>query len=319
MPRYERRNLVKDIASSLITIPILLSLFNCGGAAGTGTSTIFNGPSGVMILPTAGGTLLARSGNVALTMPSGAVSVNSFVRYGDPSNVLAQNLILPGTGISFSDLSLSSPASLTLKYSASSVPSGSTLGFYENYHGVWLPLPGASIDSTAHQAVGQVSALGTFALMTDFPTKGAVVAEAELASNGDPAVRVTWDPSYFVPNNSNILNWQVYRNDVTANPNLVAPAGSTSVEDTSLAGDLTWFSASSWGGGCNDVTLHNATWVAPVAGFPYHYKLSWSTALIRLKSREEPAPTLYRRAAFLRCRRLPRVRPPPSSLRYRSP
>lgn len=253
-----------------------------GGTTGSGTGAgTAGGTSGGFIqdlmLPSLGGVVKNASGTLVLTLPPNAVATNTRVSLTKPSGLPALTSAVSGTVFAFTPVTLKAPVALAFH-----IPTNVTQSDLRAYSfsGVsWDPLP-STFDSNSLTVSTLSSKLGTFAVFapSTFTNSATVTAEAMMypAPGGQPAVRVTWDPSSFASGNGVRVAYQIYRNDVSTNPVEVSDGPATNLAELGITHQVTYTSLSSDNlASCSNLVLDNAGGVSPglTAGQPYFYSV----------------------------------------------
>lgn len=109
-----------------------------------------------------------------------------------------------------------------------------------------------------------------------------VTAQAEqldFGANGR-AVYINWRANGFAKGNANRVEWNVYRDDIVANPVIVVPGTQTYAEDTTYGNSYSYSLAPTNTLACSGTTASGTvTPTAPISGRPYHYSVELLFAL----------------------------------------
>lgn len=148
----------------------LLVLAACGGtnngsmpppASDTGSGTI----------GTSGGTVATGDGVASAVFPANAFSANTDVTIAPSTTAPANARLVPGTAFDFGPSgAFAQPVQLTLKYDPANLPAGaleSHLAMYTVLAGAWQPVPGSTVDTTAHTVTASVSHFTPFAVFAN--------------------------------------------------------------------------------------------------------------------------------------------------------
>jgi hypothetical protein len=312
------RHLSKFIPAIAVTALFAL-VIGCGG--GDGGPRIF---SERQIVTPAGGVYLYRGGQISLTVPANAVTTNTPIEIQSPPSVAVpvDAGVLPDTTYQFTPTTFAASATLALGFDPSDLPSGvaeTRLRVVRlSTSGTWVNQT-ATLDAQNDRLTLSTTTLGVFAIRIDgFPTTGStatattatastattattsttattattattggnVVAEAGLDGNGEPAVFVSWDAFGF--GSFQRERWQVFRNDVTASPVLVATGASAEVGDTQAERAFAWsdFGGAVGGDACVNRTPDNAN-AEGVPGIQVGQAYQYSVQLVYSRGENE--------------------------------
>lgn len=161
------------MARKVWLLATLLLVAGCGGSGGGSSSSGGNGGgSGTLVKHDVGGAI--SSGRATVVIPAEALESDTRITVTPASGTLpaAPNgyQVLSGTVFDLgpSGTTFSTPATLTLTYNPSSVPTGiasSTIGVYTVASGAWQLVSGSSVDETNHKVTVPLAHFSVYALL----------------------------------------------------------------------------------------------------------------------------------------------------------
>lgn len=160
------------MARKVWLLAVLLLVAGCGGSGGGSSSSGGGSGSGTLVRKDTGGTV--SNGRATVTIPAGALDADTRISVEAPSGSLPAAptgyQILGGTAYDLgpSGTTFSTPATLTLTYNASSVPTGtasSSIGVYTVASGLWQPVAGSAVDEANHKVTVPLAHFSVYALL----------------------------------------------------------------------------------------------------------------------------------------------------------
>lgn len=154
----------KKSVGAPLSLALCIAMAGCGGGGGSSNST---STKDTLIVPTAGGTGVDRTGAIKVQVEANAVARDTTEIVSVPFGLPQSAQIVPGTAFKFLTLDLPSNATVTISFSPTALPTGvsaTTLQLCKLINGIWVPL--TSTVNTANSTVSaSTNSLTTFALL----------------------------------------------------------------------------------------------------------------------------------------------------------
>lgn len=135
------------------------------GKSGTALLTVADGA----LLGPAGGTVTASSGNVTVVVPAQALGAETMITVTPTANPLANANLITGTAFDFgpSGTAFAQPATIRIRYAATlpGTPVPSRFRLNRLTGGVWVEIPGSTVDVATRTVSGQTSTFSTYAVL----------------------------------------------------------------------------------------------------------------------------------------------------------
>jgi probable HAF family extracellular repeat protein len=162
-----------------VFVAILILALGCGGSGGgsstttSSTGTTGSTGQGFPINASQGG--YAKSGNALVVIPPNALAQNTTIFVQPAPGTLApppkNNTILGATAYDLSPngLQFSTPATLTITYSPTSIPTGvpeTSLEIYTEASGAWQVVDGSTVNTTAHSISVPLAHFSVYAVIS---------------------------------------------------------------------------------------------------------------------------------------------------------
>ncbi len=156
----------------------LATLVACTSPTGSSTTSDVPPPdtdSGTMgtLVTTAGGEAASENGKAKATFPAGALPASASIIITPVADPPPNPLLVPSTAFDFGPSgSFAQPVTLTISYAEADVPTTTDptrLRLHRLTEGVWVELPGSSVDVGASRVSGQTSSFSTYAVLGTEP------------------------------------------------------------------------------------------------------------------------------------------------------
>jgi uncharacterized protein YjdB len=135
------------------------------GKTATGTITVKDGA----LMGVSGGVVATANGVAKVTFPAGAVASNRTITIDPVLNPVASPLLVAGTAFDFGPSgNFAQPVSITISYAGTTVPvatDAAKLRLHRLTGGVWVEVPGSTVDVNAKTVTGQTGSFSTYAVL----------------------------------------------------------------------------------------------------------------------------------------------------------
>lgn len=136
------------------------------GQNGIATITVKDGA----VVSPAGGTASTAGGAVLVTFPAGALTTAKTITIAPAVNPPANPLLVPGTAFDFGPSgTFAQPVTITISYAGTTVPAAvdpATLRLHRLTAGVWVALPGSTVNVSTKTVTGQTTSFSTYAVLS---------------------------------------------------------------------------------------------------------------------------------------------------------
>lgn len=163
--------MTKRLRFWLLAIATGAALAGCGGGGDSPVAATPLPASGSGSIGATGGTVATGDGMANVVFPAGAFASTTNITIAPSPSAPADARLLSGTAYDFGPSgNFAQPAQLKLKYSASGLPAGaleSRLVLYTVVGGVWQPVAGSTVDTSAHTVSASVMHFSTYAVLAE--------------------------------------------------------------------------------------------------------------------------------------------------------
>ena len=177
------------------------------GKSAAATITVLNGA----FLGPAGGTATGYNGNVTVTVPAGALAVNTAISIALVSSPPADPKLVPGTAYDLgpTGTQFAQPVTLAIKYDPAQVAAGFTpsqLRVYKWTGTIWAALTGSTVNLPTSVATGQTSSFSIYAVHEQpIPVPILTSLSPAIAAIGSGAFTLAVTGTNFVV--GSVVNW----------------------------------------------------------------------------------------------------------------
>ncbi len=156
----------------VLAMGLAVMFAGCGGGGGGGSS---DGPVADIVSrlfkALEPGSMSVPSLKAAVSVPSGALAVDTTLTIAASGSVPSATGLVPGTAYDFgpTGTTFSSPATITIRYNPTMLGSirEATLRIVKLVSGSWKTVPGSHLDMADHLVMAPVSSFSTYAIMGD--------------------------------------------------------------------------------------------------------------------------------------------------------
>lgn len=171
------------------------------------------------MVSTGGGTVATTDGAVVVTVPAGAVSSAAALTIAPVLTPVANPLLAPGTAFEFGpSQAFAQPVTIRIKYAPAQLPANvgaATLRLHRLTAGVWVEVPGSSVDPGTNTVSGQTSSFSQYALVGKPPVQEMVITwgigqSGQCAAGSGLQCGVTPGGGWIVPEDVYTATFELY-------------------------------------------------------------------------------------------------------------
>ena len=145
------------------------------GKSGVATITVKDGA----VVGAAGGVVTSAGGAAQVTFPPGALPNSRAITITPAANPGADPRLVTGTAFEFEPSGgFQQPVTIKISYAGTTVPAAldpATLRLNRLTNGVWVEVPGSTVDQVARTVTGQTSSFSTYAVVGGVPPQQVVI------------------------------------------------------------------------------------------------------------------------------------------------
>lgn len=151
------------------------------GQSGNAAITVNHGG---FVGPT-GGQATGFGGSVAVVVPAGALAVNTAITITAIANPAPDPKLVPGTAFDLgpNGIQFAQPVTIRIRYNPALIPAGANPSQFRLARltaGVWVPVPGSSVDILTQTVTGQTSSFSSYAIIEVLPPVATVTLTGSL-------------------------------------------------------------------------------------------------------------------------------------------